>query len=259
MIRRPPRSTLFPYTTLVWLVKTVQRYSARRDSARRRGSRSARGSMRIVGRWSPSAPRACSARTRSPPCSRARVTTMRRPASGDRNGSAPPPLAMTRLQSHRPQNHNQAMWRSFRAAFARFAVRRASACQGHAPRRAARWLRLACSLTPSFAESYPALVALSRTLEDRFGALAAAQEAAVRFPGNPDAWMLLGDAYLMVFKQKEALHAYEQVLALEDRADAAMAAGQLDRRAGQAAEAAARFARAYAAGAAPGPYGRMRR
>src|SRR2546427_8192879 len=143
------------------------------------------------------------------------------------------------------------MWRSFRAALARFAVRRASACQGHAPRRAARWLRLACSLTPSFAESYPALVALSRTLEDRFGALAAAQEGAVRFPGNPDAWMLLGDAYLMVFKQKEALHAYEQVLALEDRADAAMAAGQLYRRAGPAAEAAARVPRAHAAGGGP--------
>jgi len=140
------------------------------------------------------------------------------------------------------------MWRSFRAALARFAVRRAAACQGHAPRRAVRWLRLACGLSPTFAEPYPALVALCRTLEDRFGALAAGQEAAVRFPGNPDAWMLLGDAYLMVFKQKEALHAYEQVLALEERADAAMAAGQLYRRAGQPAEAAARFARAYAAG-----------
>ena len=140
------------------------------------------------------------------------------------------------------------MWRSFRAALARFAVRRAAACQGHAPQRAVRWLRLACGFSPTFAEPYPALVALCRTLEDRFGALAAGQEAAVRFPGNPDAWMLLGDAYLMVFKQKEALHAYEQVLALEERADAAMAAGQLYRRAGQPAEAAARFARAYAAG-----------
>src|SRR5207245_2200216 len=187
-----------------------------------------------------------------PPAPPARGTPMARRASGDPNGSPPPPLAMTRLQSHRLQNHYQAMWRSFRAALARFAVRRAAACQGHAPRRAVRWLRLACTLTPTFAEPYPALVALSRTLEDRFGAQAAAQEAAVRFPGNPDAWMLLGDAYLMVFKQREALHAYEQVLALEDRADAAMAAGQLYRRAGQPAEAAARFARAYAAGGGAG-------
>src|SRR5712691_5739392 len=208
--------------------------------------------MRIAGAGTTSAPRASNARTSSPACSRARVTTMRRPASGARTGPASPLCAMTRLQSHRLQNHYQAMWRSFRAALARFAVRRAAACQGHAPRRAVRWLRLACSVTPTFAEPYPALVALCRTLEDRFGALAAAQEAAVRFPGNPDAWMLLGDAYLMVFKQTEALHAYEQVLALEDRADAAMAAGQLYRRAGHPAEAAARFARAYAAGGGAG-------
>src|SRR5207244_4033758 len=46
----------------------------------------------------------------------------------------------------------------------------------------------------------------------------------------------------------EALAAYEQALVLEERADAALAAGELYRRAGQAAEAAARFARAYAAG-----------
>src|SRR5438445_10544415 len=47
---------------------------------------------------------------------------------------------------------------------------------------------------------------------------------------------------------KEALAAYEQALVLEERADAALAAGELYRRAGQAAEAAARFARAHAAG-----------
>src|SRR2546426_9667039 len=47
---------------------------------------------------------------------------------------------------------------------------------------------------------------------------------------------------------KEALAAYEQALVLEERADAALAAGELYRRAGQAAEGAARLARAYAAG-----------
>jgi tetratricopeptide (TPR) repeat protein len=63
--------------------------------------------------------------------------------------------------------------------------------------------------------------------------------------------MLLGDAYQMVFRQREALGAYEQALALEERVDAAMAAGHLYRRAGRPAEAAARFARAYAAGGGP--------
>ena len=75
-----------------------------------------------------------------------------------------------------------------------------------------------------------------------------AQDATERFPGNPDAWMLLGEAQLMVFRQHEALRAYEQALALEERADAATAAGELYQRTGRPAEAAARFARAYAAG-----------
>jgi len=52
----------------------------------------------------------------------------------------------------------------------------------------------------------------------------------------------------MVFRQHDALVAYEQVLTLEERPDAALAAGDLYARAGRHAEAAARFARAYAAG-----------
>ena len=99
------------------------------------------------------------------------------------------------------------MWKRFRAALARFAVRRAAACQRHAPQRAAGWLRLACSWTPGFGEPYVALVHLSRALQDRWGALATAQEATERFPENPDAWMLLGDASQMVFRQREALGA----------------------------------------------------
>src|SRR5436189_19650 len=110
--------------------------------------------MRIVGASTTSAPTSSSARTSSPACSRARVTTMRRPRKGGTE----------------------------------------------------------------------------------------------RFPDNPDAWMLLGEAYQMVFRQKDALHAYEQALALEERPDAAVAAGDLYRRAGLLQEAAARFARAYAAG-----------
>jgi tetratricopeptide (TPR) repeat protein len=140
------------------------------------------------------------------------------------------------------------MLRSLRSALARFTVRRAAACQREAPRRAALWLELGCALSPTFGEAYRALVRLRRAIEDRWGALAAAQEAAQRFPANPDAWMLLGEAFQMVFRQQDALVAYEQVLALEERPDAALAAGDLYRRAGRHAEAAARFARAYAAG-----------
>ncbi len=140
------------------------------------------------------------------------------------------------------------MLRSLRSALVRFTVRRAAACQREAPKRAGLWLQLGCALTPGFAEAYPALVRLRRSIEDRWGALAAAQEAATRFPENPDAWMLLGEAFQMVFRQQDALIAFEQVLALEERPDAALAAGDLYRRAGRHAEAAARFARAYAAG-----------
>lgn len=140
------------------------------------------------------------------------------------------------------------MLRSWRAAVSRFAVRRAGACQRDAPRRAGWWLRLGCLASPSFGAPYPALVHLRRAHEDRWGALAAAQEGASRFSGNPDAWMLLGDAYQMVFRQQDALSAYENALALEERADAAVAAGELYLRAGRPADAAARFARAYAAG-----------
>lgn len=140
------------------------------------------------------------------------------------------------------------MPRNLRSALARFCVRRAAACQRHAPKRADAWLRFACSVSPVFTEAYPALVRLRRAIENRWGALAVAQQAAQRFPQNPDAWMLLGDAYRMVFRQHDALAAFEQALVLEERPDAAVAAGDLYRRAGRHVEAAARFARAYAAG-----------
>jgi tetratricopeptide (TPR) repeat protein len=140
------------------------------------------------------------------------------------------------------------MLRTLRSAFVRFTVRRAAACQRHAAKRADLWLSLGCLLTPVFAEPYPALVRLRRAIEDRWGAVTAAQEATERFPENSDAWMLLGEAYQMVFRQKDALAAYEQALALEERPDAAVAAGDLYRRAGLLQDAAARFARAYAAG-----------
>ena len=58
------------------------------------------------------------------------------------------------------------MLRSLRSSLARFAVRRAAACQRFAPRRADFWLRLACGFTPVLAEPYPALVRLRRAIED---------------------------------------------------------------------------------------------
>ena len=143
------------------------------------------------------------------------------------------------------------MFRSLRAALGRFCARRAAAAQRHAPRRALAWLKLGCKFAPGFADTYPALVHLSRALDDRWGAVEAARTASVRFPDHADAWMLLGEALQMVFRQDEALGAFEQALALEERADAAMAAGTLYQRTGRFAEAAARFARAYAAAAAP--------
>ena len=140
------------------------------------------------------------------------------------------------------------MLRSLRAAIGRFCVRRAAAAQREAPKRALAWLRLACRFAPGFADAYPALVHLSRALEDRWGAVEAARGAVTRFPNNADAWMLLGEALQMVFRQDDALSAFEQALALEERADAAMAGGGLYHRMGRFPEAAARFARAYAAG-----------
>jgi tetratricopeptide (TPR) repeat protein len=143
------------------------------------------------------------------------------------------------------------MLRSLGAALGRFVMRRAAAAHRDAPRRAAWWLRLACELSPSFGEPFSALVHMRRAQGDRWGALAAAQLATARFSGNADAWMLLGEACQMVFRQKEALEAYEEALALEERVDAAIAAGELYLRAGRPADAAARFARAYAAGGGP--------
>jgi predicted Zn-dependent protease len=137
---------------------------------------------------------------------------------------------------------------SLRATLERFIMRRAAASHRDAPRRAAWWLRLGCELSTSFGEPFSALVHLRRAQGDRWGALAVAQLATSRFSGNPDAWMLLGEASQMVFRQKEALEAYEEALALEERVDAALAAGELYLRAGRPKEAAARFARAYAAG-----------
>ena len=63
--------------------------------------------------------------------------------------------------------------------------------------------------------------------------------------------MLLGESYLAAYRHRDALVAYESVLAIEEKAEAALAAGALYAREGDHATAGARYARAYAAGAGP--------
>lgn len=138
---------------------------------------------------------------------------------------------------------------SLRQSVADFAGRRAGAT--HSARASQRWHRLACAVAPTLVPSYRVLVERMRDGDDRWGARSLAQGAAERFPHNPDAWMLLGQAWLGVYRHQEALASFEQALVLEERPDAAIAAGAIYRRSGQFSEAAARFARAYAAGGGP--------
>ena len=141
------------------------------------------------------------------------------------------------------------MLTTLRRSLAGLAARRAahSATTGGA----ARWHRLACTVTPSLIPSFRLLADLLRQRDDRWGARALAQRAAERFPDESEAWMLLGEAWLGVYRHQEALTAYEQALALAERPDAALAAGEIFRRSGRYAEAAERFSRAYAAGGGP--------
>ena len=141
------------------------------------------------------------------------------------------------------------MFTTLRRSLAGFAARRAarSATAGGAT----RWHRLACALTPSLIPSFRLLTDLLRQRDDRWGARALAQQAAERFPEESEAWMLLGEAWLAVYRHQEALTAFEQALTLAERPDAALAAGEIFRRSGRYAEAAERFSRAYAAGGGP--------
>jgi len=138
---------------------------------------------------------------------------------------------------------------SLRRSLAGFAVRRAA--RSETAGGAARWHRLACALTPSLIPSFRLLTDLLRQRDDRWGARALAQQAAERFPEESEAWMLLGEAWLAVYRHQEALTAFEQALTLAERPDAALAAGEIFRRSGRYAEAAERFSRAYAAGGGP--------
>lgn len=138
-----------------------------------------------------------------------------------------------------------------RAALTRITVRRAAELRQQAPATAERLLSVGSALAPAFGDVHVRLVELRRDRGDRAGALAAGRAAVDRFPDSPDAWMLLAGACLTAFRQDEALAAYERVSTLEERPDALTAAGELYARAGRFPEAAARFARAHAAGGGP--------
>lgn len=112
-------------------------------------------------------------------------------------------------------------------------------------------MRRAVRFAPSFGDAHRALVMARVAAEDRLGALALAQRYVHRFETSAGAWVVLGEASEVAFRPKDALVAFERALMIEERADAAMAAGRLYRRSGDAVTAGARFARAYAAGAGP--------
>jgi len=145
----------------------------------------------------------------------------------------------------------ESLWVRARRALSRAAARRAARLEARKPRAAGRWLALACRLAPGFDFVHRDLSAHRRRLNDRLGALAAAQAAVRRFDRSAEAWMLLGEAFLGAFRPRDALAAYECALTIEERADAAMAAGELYMREDDPVNAGARFARAYAAGAGP--------
>lgn len=83
------------------------------------------------------------------------------------------------------------------------------------------------------------------------GSLELARRWSMRFESSSDAWVALGVACRAAYRTRDALVAYERALQIEERADAAFAAGQLYRLKGDPETAGARFARAYAAGYGP--------
>ncbi len=142
-------------------------------------------------------------------------------------------------------------WIRARRALSRAAARRAARREARNPAAAGRWLTLACWLAPRFDFVHRDLCAHYRRQNDRLAALAAARTATRRFDRSADAWVLLGEAHLGAFRPRDALAAFECALTIEERVDAAMAAGELYLRDGDPVNAGARFARAYAAGGGP--------
>jgi tetratricopeptide (TPR) repeat protein len=147
-------------------------------------------------------------------------------------------------------NPLRSAWRGTRTAASRWAARRAARLEPAQRAAAERWFRVASRLAPEFSPAHRDLAARRRA-GDRLGALAVALDIARRFNGSPEAWILLGEAYVGAFRPDDAIQAYERALHIEERADAAMAAGDLYALKGDAATAGARYARAHAAGAGP--------
>lgn len=141
------------------------------------------------------------------------------------------------------------LYRGARGLLERFAAWRASRLADRDRDAAERWLRFAAWVAPGFSAVHRELVAWCRRRDDRLAALEVARRTARRYGGSSDAWILLGEAYLGAFRPDDALVAFERALSLEERPDAAMAAGDLYARRGDYVNAGARYARAYAAGA----------
>lgn len=106
-------------------------------------------------------------------------------------------------------------------------------------------------MAPRFGEPHRALITLTGKRGDPIGAMEQARRWTRKFDLSSDAWVALGGAARAAFRTRDALVAYERALQLEERPDAAMAAGLLYRMRRDHATAGARFARAYAAGAGP--------
>ena len=143
------------------------------------------------------------------------------------------------------------LWYGARTRAADWAARYAARLAVRDQAAAERWLRRAAGLAPGFSFVHRDLVAARRRANDRLGALEIAHRVVQRFERSADAWVLLGEAYNGAFRPDEAIVAFERALAIEERADAAMAAGDLYARKGDHATAGARYARAYAIGAGP--------
>jgi tetratricopeptide (TPR) repeat protein len=138
-----------------------------------------------------------------------------------------------------------------RQSLSRIAASRATQLEMRRPKAAEHWLRISCRLAPRFDFVHRDLCAHYRRLENRLAAVAAAQDAVRRFGTSVDAWMLLGECCLAAFRPHDALIAFENALAIEERSDAALTAGDLYAREGDHKTAGARYARAHAAGAGP--------
>lgn len=139
----------------------------------------------------------------------------------------------------------------FRAGLAGALVRAARARERRSPPLADRLLLLALHAEPAMADATGALVALRRARGDRLAAIDAARLATRRFPQSSDAWFLLGESLQGAFRMREAADAFARALGLAERSDAALRIGLLLRRDARHAEAAAMFARAFAAGGGP--------